>query len=99
MNYLVTLLFFVSVNAFAGQSKNNPPVIDAYISVLDEAHLSSVRVNIEKSQDSDGKIERTEIDFGDGFLSSAKDVIHRYAADGSYNITVKAWDNKNAMSQ
>lgn len=99
MNYLAAFLLFVSVNVNAAPIKNSPPVIDAYITVLDEAHLSSVRVNIEKSFDSDGKIERTEIDFGDGVVSAKSDLIHQYSLDGVYIISIKAWDKKGLMSQ
>lgn len=66
MNYFVALLFLVSINSYAHQGKNKSPVIDSYITVLDSEHLTSVRVNIENSDDPDGKIERTEINFGDG---------------------------------
>lgn len=99
MNYFVALLFFVSLNLYADQSKKSKlPVIDAYITVLDPQHLTSVRVSIENSKE-DNKIKRSEINFGDGFVSNKKDVIHQYAQDGVYNINIKVWDNKNTMSQ
>lgn len=75
MKYLVVLILLVSLNSFANQNRNNPPVIDAYITVVDEDHLSTIRVNIERSRDTDGKIERSEINFGDGFKSSDKDIV------------------------
>lgn len=97
--YLVlALLFSFNVKAHNNSNNNQKPIIDTYISILDAQHLTSVRVNIEKSDDPDGKITKTEINFGDGFVSSKDDVIHQYAADGVYTITIKAWDNRNAVS-
>lgn len=96
-SFVLLLLCVFNVEAHNNNS-NKKPVIDAYISILDAQHLTSVRVNIENSDDPDGKITKTEINFGDGFVSSKDDVIHQYAADGVYTITIKAWDNKNAVS-
>ncbi|MBY0553600.1 PKD domain-containing protein [bacterium] len=96
-SFVLLLLCVFNVEAHNNNS-NKKPVIDAYISILDAQHLTSVRVNIEKSDDPDGKITKTEINFGDGFVSSKDDVIHQYAADGVYTITIKAWDNRNAVS-
>lgn len=87
-------------NSSTGSGKSNQaPVIDAYISLNSENNLRELRVNLENSYDSDGKIEKYEIDFGDGFISNKLDVLHSYASDADYTILIKVWDNKGLKSE
>ena len=94
---LVSTLLLTGVQSQAKQDL--PPMINAYITVLDPQHLNSVRVNIEKSEAEAGKISKSEINFGDGVKSEKMDVIHSYAANGTYNIVIKVWDKKNLTAQ
>jgi alpha-tubulin suppressor-like RCC1 family protein len=92
---LTSILLFSSLSS----ATNKPPVIDAYVTVLDAQHLRSLYVNLDKTSDPNGKIIKTEVNFGDGFISANTNIIHEYAADGTYNLRIRAWDNKNAVSE
>ena len=101
---LVLIGALLSSSAYATNNnnsgkKNQAPVIDAYISLQNESNLRAIRVNLQNSYDSDGKIEKYEIDFGDGFKTNKADAIHAYGSDANYTIRIKVWDNKDLKSE
>ena len=94
------LFILITTLSFSVSAKDSaPPVIDAFISVLDPTHLNSVRVNIENSTASEGKITISEIDFGDGFIAANKaDVVHTYTSNALFNIKITITDQKGKSS-
>ena len=103
------MLFFVSLllplTLVAQAQTNKLPIIKPYITLVSPTDLGSIRVNIEKSNDPDGTISRTEVNFGDGFISTGLDTTHTYNRlfpyfnlASEFQISIKVWDNKNAVS-
>ncbi|MBC7421145.1 MAG: PKD domain-containing protein [Bdellovibrio sp.] len=99
-NFILLATTFTSLLCFpkAAIAANKPPQIDAYIVQAGPEQLQSVRVDLKNTKDTDGTISHTEINFGDGFISTNKNETHTYTRPGTYTITVRAWDNANAAS-
>lgn len=80
---------------------NQPPM--ATVAVLTSIALPGEEVEVDGSQstDRDGTIARYVFDFGDGtppLESSTATVRHAYAANGTYVVTLRVYDNRNAES-
>ena len=103
---LLSSIFCGIEYAEAKQKVNQPPVVDAYITILDPQHLDSVRVNISKSYDPDGSIVRTRMIIsapGVAAVENENDHIFTYKVPSYvfppiYTITVYAWDDSGAQS-
>lgn len=96
--FLFLLGIFVSQLSVAQNKVNLPPIINEYITLASPTQLDAIRVDLSKSFDPDGTIVKTEVNFGDGFISSQINTTHTYSRGGKYQISIKAWDNKNAVS-
>ena len=85
-------------------------VPEAYLTIPSQKILkanSSIPINI-KAIDKDGRIKSYELDFGDGekineTLYPEQETLnltlnHTYKKEGAYTITLKVWDNDNALA-
>lgn len=93
LSFLPVILF-----SFIANAANKLPVIVPYIVLDGPKNLQTIRVNLENFYDNDDKFARTEINFGDGVLSSKLDDYHTYQVPGTFNLIVKAWTKKNIFS-
>lgn len=72
-----------------GQAINKPPVIDAYITQTDPANLNSIRINIQNSNDPDGKIVKTEINANGTVFSNLNDVYYTEPISSRWSYSFK----------
>lgn len=100
-----SLLSVITILFLALTVKAAPPIIDAFVTILDPQHLDLVRINLDNSTDPDGKIVSTEVDLGVNpqVIDNRRDFITN-AYEGKfkttpYSIKIKATDNKNEVSQ
>lgn len=93
---IVSMLFssFLS-HAHQNQVNDNKP----YVVLLSSNALNHLRVNIENYKPDNKAVKKYEINFGDGVkVANKKDIIHKYLANGTFNLVVKTWDNKNKLT-
>ena len=103
--FLIIAALFTANFSLAAKP-NVPPVIDAYITLLEPARMNSVRVNISKSFDPDGKIVKTRMALaaaGQIPVENVNDYIFTvpnpsYFFPPIYQLTITVWDNDNAQS-
>ncbi|MCD6573922.1 MAG: DUF2341 domain-containing protein, partial [Thermoplasmata archaeon] len=74
--------------------ENAPPVADFSYSPCD---LYEIQFN-DKSYDSDGSIVNWTWDFGDGNISYEQNPKHKYAEQGTYNVTLIVTDNDGSVA-
>ena len=77
---------------------NLPPVAKLSLSALSAPSGSSITADSSTSNDVDGTITATVIDFGDGTVASASSSSHAYALPGTYVVTATVTDNSGAAS-
>ncbi len=58
----------------------------------------SVSLDATGSTDADGSVQRYEWDFGDGMADAGASAVHRYAALGSYTVTLTVTDDDGATA-
>ena len=88
-------LFIVYSFQVGAQPTNQKP----YVVILGPSDLNQVHVNIANYQPTAKPVKRTEINFGDGSVSTnTVDVFHRYTSNGKHTISVKSWDNKDVLT-
>ncbi|MBY0453215.1 MAG: PKD domain-containing protein, partial [Bdellovibrionaceae bacterium] len=97
--FVFAFVFIKFEKAQATSKTNQPPTINAYVSLTDPSNLRNVRVSLINSLDPDGNITKYQINFGDGYVSTKSDDEHQYSQDGSFTIKAKVWDNKNAVTE
>ena len=69
---------------------NAGPDQDAFVN-------ETIQFDGSKSKDEDGKIVSYNWAFGDGETAQGVNVTHRYASPGTYTVTLKVTDDKNAI--
>ncbi len=81
-------LVFLQVQTVNAQAVNKPPVIDAYITQVDPLNLNMIRVNIQNSNDPDGKIVKTEINVNGNLFSNMNEVYYTEPITNRWSFTV-----------
>ena len=76
---------------------NEPPAASFTHSPANAATTDNITFN-DTSIDSDGSVVSWLWDFGDGNTSIQQNPTHRYAADGTYNVTLRVTDDGGAYS-
>ena len=80
-----------------------PPIVPNKIPIANagsdqEAFVNeTIQFDGSKSRDEDGKIVSYNWAFGDGGTAQGVNVNHRYASPGTYKVTLKVTDDKNAI--
>ncbi len=82
--------------ATIGDIANEPPVANAGGPYMGTANMA-ISFNANASNDPDGTIASYVWDFGDGSSGTGVAVSHAYAAEGTYNVTLKVTDNDGIM--
>lgn len=98
MKRLAVVLLLIGFFWFFGclPKKNAPPIADFTFAPSAPEAGESITFDATPSKDPDGQIKAWEWQFGDGSTSSGMRVSHSYDAAGSYTVTLKVKDDKNA---
>ena len=80
---------------------NSKPIVRFYYNPIQPNDLDNI-IFYDESYDKDGGIVRWEWDFGDGTIllnpNNPREIVHKYEDNGTYNVTLKVYDNDNVVN-
>ncbi|CAM2005199.1 PKD domain-containing protein [Acanthopleuribacter pedis] len=88
----------VTATYTTAQGENQPPVAEAGGPYNGQVN-QNISFSANGSTDADGTITAYRWDFGDGQTGSGANTNHRYAAAGTYRVTLTVTDNEGATDQ
>ena len=87
----------IPVSVEGATPENQPPVASFTYSPGSPVANREITFDASSSHDPDGKINSYEWDLGDAF-GNGEILTHSYSSSGSYNVTLKVTDNKDATN-